>query len=103
MKYILYHAKEHLFRDSSFYRKDGAIFNKSQAIEAFEDLEYTKVHEFEIDDYHCKNVLEQIYHNSQNIDIQWKEETRSTSVGDIIETESGELYIVASCGFDKLR
>lgn len=104
MKYTLYHAKPHLFRESMFYRKDGSIFNQHQALEAFNDGEYRKVHIYhESGNPIADGILEHIYASTQNIHTQWKEKTRSTSVGDIVTVSNGEIYIVDSCGFEKIK
>jgi hypothetical protein len=49
--------------------------------------------------------LDSAYNYSQNNGSPWNESKpcRSTSVGDVIETENEGFYVVASCGFDELE
>lgn len=108
MNVILYHASEDLFRDSLAYREDGSIFNKDRAVAEFNAGNYEEVATFvfpfdkavgELID----RSLTSIFASTQNNVSAWRpaNPTRSTSVGDIIKVGE-ELYIVASCGFDKL-
>ena len=55
--------------------------------------------------------LEVAFHHTNHIDAEWWEnedvtclkKTRSTSVGDVaINDETGEIFVCASCGWDKV-
>ena len=67
-----------------------------EIIVKFQDGEYNEVGQLETDN------LDQAYHDSQNLVRAWGDgKQRSTSVGDILETDDG-VYIVANAGFDKV-
>ena len=107
MEIQIFHSQN--VRDSYFYRKEGNIFNAEQAKALYlsHDIEkgYLSVADFDINGRLFENVtdiLEYVYADSQNEDADWRaRRQRSTSVGDIIRID-GDLYIVASCGFDPL-
>ena len=104
MKYTLYHANDALVMNSFFYGEKSVIYNKRSALAAFNLGDYEEVRVFELDENTSDlAVCNWIYAKSQNIHEPWKLNTRSTSVGDIIRFETGELYIVAAYGFDRLQ
>lgn len=108
IKAKIYHAID--VSNSFFYKRDGQIYNQFQAAAAFIEGGYELAGEVEVsvtdnwlEAIGNAGVLEVVYMKSQNIDSHWNEDKpcRSTSVGDICDIE-GELYIVASFGFEKL-
>jgi len=106
MKFKIWHAEN--VRDSFFYSKDGKIWNQRQVLNSMKNWEYKMVGEIEISHVSNENVedsLDMVYNYSQNIEDHWNKNKpcRSTSVGDVIETENESLYVVASYGFDKLE
>lgn len=68
------------------------------------------------DDYELVAVvycldLEQAFYFTNHVEKSWHEhmnvhatkETRSTSVGDLVENEDGELFLCAGCGWEKVE
>jgi hypothetical protein len=103
MKIQVYHAQN--THDSLFYRRDGKIYNATQALAIFVLGGYDFVGEFETPSTLMDDEwnLEKVYEKTQNINEAWnkKKPCRSTSVGDILKF-GDDLYIVASFGFEKL-
>lgn len=97
-------AEESLFRDSLFFLENGSVYNSDQARQAFKEGRYEKKAVISIFyDQDGDLPLDEVYEMTQNIDAAWNKANpcRSASVGDIFQVGS-YLYIVASCGFDKL-
>ena len=101
MKIQVWLAKEHIFRNSLFYREDSKIFDKLSAMNAKRDGEYDHVATIEATD------LNDAYSKTQNFRDLWNGEkkSRSTCVGDIFKIEDEhrcKFHIIAPYGFDKL-
>ena len=83
-----------LRRDVMFYDEDSTIFTPTDAKNAYTGGEYKYV-----GDVVAKN-LEDVFHVGNTGGMP--RGAYSLSVGDIIVTEQGRIFIVAPCGFDEL-
>jgi len=93
----IYHASKEIFRDSVWFGYEGIGLSMEQIIVKFQSGEYFKAGEMNTND------LDKAYGASQNLVCGWGDgKQRSTSVGDIIENDEG-VYIVAECGFEKIK
>jgi hypothetical protein len=91
----VHHANKATFRDSVWYGYSMGL-SMVEIIVKFQNGEYNEAGQLETDN------LDQAYHDSQNLVSAWGDgKQRSTSVGDILETDDG-VYIVAKEGFDKI-
>ena len=83
-----------LRRDVMFYGEDSKFFTPTDAKNAYTGGEYKYV-----GDVQAKN-LEDVFHVGNTGGMP--RGAYSLSVGDIIVTEQGRIFIVAPCGFDEL-
>ena len=83
-----------LRRDVMFYDEDSTIFTPTDAKNAYTGGEYKYVGDIQATD--LNNVFE--VGNTGGM----PRGAYSLSVGDIIVTEQGRIFIVAPCGFDEL-
>ena len=105
MKYRIYHSRNTY--DSLFYTEHGDVYNKAQALTAYQagNYEYQATVE--------APYVDSAYEISQNVEKSWLLDrdvsdvsvprARSTSVGDILVDERGTIYIVASFGFTEIE
>ena len=83
-----------LRRDVMFYDEDSKFFTPADAQKAYASGEYKYVGDIE-----AKN-LEDVFHVGNTGGMP--KGAYSLSVGDIVVTQFGRIYIVAPCGFDEL-
>lgn len=106
-KYQIYLSNNE--RDTLFYEKNGKIFNFNDVLATFNNGD---TYEYVANVF--TDTLEEVYESTQTFRMYWFERQnvelvvdraglRSVSVGDIIvDTETGNVYVVADFGFDKL-
>ncbi|HEY9790420.1 MAG TPA: hypothetical protein V6D22_08475 [Candidatus Obscuribacterales bacterium] len=100
VEYEVFHSRDDFFVHALDYGIDGTT--KKQIRKAFYQGQYKQVHTFERPAEPLEQQLEEIFHDSQNLDEAWHPTSncRSTSVGDLVKV-LGTFWIVAPMGFDK--
>ena len=83
-----------LRRDVGFYDEDSTIYSIEDAQKAYATGEYKYVGDIQATD------LDDVFHVGNTGGMP--KGAYSLSVGDIVVTQFGRIYIVAPCGFDEL-
>ena len=98
MKYVVFHAINPSFGLVSLESKNPHIFPK----------DFEKVAEVEVDSADSLDTVDEIFRLTNHIEGPWwensevtwhKERSRSTSVGDVIVTETGIKYLCEGKGW----